>query len=287
MTIRTILAPIRGDGKGEAVLDHAVALARRFGARVLVIYARRRPEDMLPFGFAVPGAVKQIILDSADTSATHENERMRSMFEDYCGEKGIPIVDDGPAPKGSLCASWRVETGRQATVVAKRGLLSDLIVVPRPDADGTGVNTLEAALLDSGKLVLIAPPKPATMIGTSVAIAWKPSREMARALTAAMPILAAADTVTVLCAPPRSGDTRLTAEELADYLGSHDIDAEIRVIRARPTQVGQGLLAEAEAVGADVMLMGGYGQRFRRKLVMGGVTRYVITHGDMPVLIMH
>lgn len=287
MTIRTILAPVRGDGKGEAVLDHAVAVARRFGARVLVVHARPRPEDMLPFGIPVTGAMKQMILDSAAASATEEDARVRNLFEDYCREKGIPIVDDGPAPKGSVCASWREETGRQADAVATRGLLADLIVVPRPDADGAGVNTLEAALLDSGRLVLIAPPKPVTVIGASVALAWKPSREIARAITAAMPILAAADTVTVLCAPPGGGDSKLTAEELAEYLGSHDIDPKVRVFRARSTEVGQGLLAEAEAAGADVMLMGGYGQRLRRELVMGGVTRHVIAHGDMPVLMMH
>ena len=82
MTIRTILAPVRGDGKGEAVLDHAVAMARRFGARVLVVHARPRPEDLLPVGVPVTGAMKRMILDSAAASATEEAARVRNLFED-------------------------------------------------------------------------------------------------------------------------------------------------------------------------------------------------------------
>ena len=287
MTIRTILAPVRGDGKGEAVLDHAVAVAGRFGAHVLVVHARPNPGDMLPFGIPVTGAMKQAILDAAAANAAQEEARVRNLFDDFCRTRGIPIVDAGPAAKGSMSVSWHEEAGRQAEVVAARGRLADLIVVPQPDADGVGVNTLEAALLDSGRLVLMAPPKPATTIGTHVAIAWKASREMARALTAAMPILAAADTVTVLCAPPGGSASKLTSEELAEHLRWHDIDAEVRIFRAKSNEVGGGLLREAEAAGADVMLMGSYGQRLRRDLVMGGVTRHMIEHADMPVLMMH
>ncbi len=287
MTIRTILAPVRGDGKGEAVLDHSVAVARRFGAHLLVVHARPRPEDMLPLGVPATGTMRQTILDAAAINAAQEEERVRTLFEDYFRGKDVPIVDPGSAPKGSVSASWHEETGRQADVVAMRGRLVDLVVVPQPDAGGIGVNTLEAALFDSGRLVLMTPPRPATTVGARVAIAWKASREMARAITAALPILVAADAVTVICAPPGKGESTLTSEELAEYLGRHDIDAEISVFRVKSTQVGAGLLREAEAAGADVLLMGSYGQRLRRDLVMGGVTRHVIGHADIPVLMMH
>ena len=54
MTLRTILVPVRGDGKGERVLDHALAVARRFNAHIAVVHCRPRPEDMMPFGVFVP-----------------------------------------------------------------------------------------------------------------------------------------------------------------------------------------------------------------------------------------
>ena len=142
-------------------------------------------------------------------------------------------------------------------------------------------------MIDSGRLVLMAPPKPVTAIGANVAIAWKAGREIARALTAAMPILVAADTVTELCAPPGGGDSKQTSDDLAEYLGRQDIDAGIRIFRAKSTDVGQGLLDEAKAAGADVLLMGSYGQRLRRELVLGGVTRHIVEHAEIPVLMMH
>ena len=61
MTIRRILVPVRGDGKGEGVLDHAVSLARRFKAHVDVLHCRPRPEDMLPFGVSVPAMLRKAV----------------------------------------------------------------------------------------------------------------------------------------------------------------------------------------------------------------------------------
>ena len=96
-----------------------------------------------------------------------------------------------------------------------------------------------------------------------------------------------ANTVTVLCAPPGGGDSKQTSDDLAEYLGRQDIDAGIRIFRAKSTDVGQGLLDEAKAAGADVLLMGSYGQRLRRELVLGGVTRHIVEHAEIPVLMMH
>ena len=50
MSIRTILAPVRGDGKGESVLDHARVVANRFDAHIDVIHARARDQDLMPYG---------------------------------------------------------------------------------------------------------------------------------------------------------------------------------------------------------------------------------------------
>lgn len=53
------------------------------------------------------------------------------------------------------------------------------------------------------------------------------------------------------------------------------------------TEVGNMLLAETGRAGGDVLLIGGYGHSRRRELVMGGVTRHVIEHADIPVLLVH
>ncbi len=121
MTIRRILVPIRGDGKGEGVLDHAVSLARRFKAHVDVLHCRPRPEDMLPFGVSVPAMLRKDILASTGTVADQEERKVRDLFDAYCERNDLTLVDGPPGPEDRLSLSWREESGKQATVIAVQG----------------------------------------------------------------------------------------------------------------------------------------------------------------------
>lgn len=286
MTVRTILVPIRGDGKGEGVLDHALNLARRHQAHLEVLHCRPRPDDMIPFGVFVPARLRKEIVSSAGTLANEEESKVRDLFDRYCSDHDIPEIDAAPWPRDRVSATWREETGKQAKVIGVRGRLADLIAVAKPDhAQNLGLNTLEAALLETGKLVLMCPPQPVGSVGARIAIAWNGSGEAARAVTAALPMLQKADSVVLLSG--QGADLPVSAEEAKDYLAVHDITAGLRHFSAAPAAVGQALLANAKESGADSLLMGAYGQSRRRELVMGGVTQYVLDHADIPILLMH
>ena len=288
MTIRTILVPVRGDGRGEGVLDHALALAGRFNAHIAVVHCRPRPEDMLPFGVYAPTSFRRQITASATALADEEEGRVKALFTDYCARHDLTVVKNNlAAPRDRPSASWSEATGKQAAVVAVRGRLADAIAVAQPDRDANlGVNTLEAALLQTGRLVLLCPKPPVASLGRHVAIGWNGSSEAALAVTAALPILLAADQVTVLSAMTGKKPD-LGPEDLQAYLASHDARAEIKPFEAKATEVGQGLLATAKDSGADVLLIGAYGQTRRRELIMGGVTQYIIDHADLPVFMIH
>jgi len=286
--LRTILIPVRGDGKGEGVLDHALAVARRFNAHISVVHCRPRPEDMLPGGVYVPTSFRQQVAAFANTMADDEEGRVKALFQDYCSRHDLVIVDDvSAAPKDRPSASWSETTGKQAAVVAVRGRLADLVAVAQPDPKlDLGRNTLEAALLETGRLVLLCPPATVTSIGRHVAVGWDGQAEAARAVAAAMPILGGADQITVLAAET-GGRVELGPEELRTYLARHDAPAEVRTIRSRANEVAEGLLAVAKEAGADVLLIGAYGHSRRRELLMGGVTQHIIEHADLPVLMSH
>jgi len=288
MTIRNILVPIRGDGKGENVLEHALAVARRFDAHISVVHCRPRPEDMLPGGVFVPTSFRQQIATFATTMADDEEGRVKALFQNYCSRHDLAVVDDiAAAPKDRPSASWSEATGKQAAVVAVRGRLADLVAVAQPDPKlDLGRNTLEAALLETGRLVLLCPPAAVASIGRHVAIGWDGHAEAARAVAAAMPILVTADQITVLAAET-GGRVELGPEDLCAYLARHDARAEVRTFRARATEVAEGLLAAAKEAGADVLLIGAYGHSRRRELLMGGVTQHIIDHSDLPVLMSH
>jgi len=287
MTIRRILVPVRGDGKGEGVLDHAVSLGGRFKSHVDVVHCRPRPEDMLPFGVTIPAMIREGIMESVSTVADQEEEKVKDLFDAYCARNGLALVDAPPWPDDRLSLSWREELGKQAAVVSLHGRLADLIAVAQPDRErNVGLNTLEAALLETGKPVLMCPPRPAAVVGQHIAVAWNGSCEAARAVTIGLPVLAAAETVTIVALSDGS-QKPLGPEALQEYLANHDIATAIRSEASKATAVGGALLKIAQASGADMLLMGAYGQSRRRELIMGGVTQHIIDHGDMPVLLTH
>ncbi|MEO1160857.1 MAG: universal stress protein, partial [Pseudomonadota bacterium] len=283
MAIRRILVPIRNDGKGENVLDHALALAGNAG-HIEAVHCRPAPDDLIPFGVSVPAILREQISKSGDELANAEEAQITKQFEDYAATHKLALVDIGkPHPKNKLSATWRIERGKQANIVSARGRLADAVAVARPDRDrAVGRNTLEAALVNTGSLVMMCPPQsPPKKIGSHIAVAWNGSREAARALSLAMPMLTAASTVSIMT---MAGDSlELTGEHVLNFLSDHDIKANHTEIKPG-SNAGQALLEGARSVDADCLLMGAYGSSRGREMVFGGATQYVVDHADMPVL---
>lgn len=287
MSVRNILVPVRGDGKHETLLDHALVLAKRFNAHIDVVHCRPRPDDMLPFGVVVPDSVREQLAASATTSASADERQLRAAFDLYCDLHCLPIVDRGVAPSGEVSVSWREEMGKQPAVIARLGRLTDVIVVARADRKrNLGYGTLEAGLFETGHIVLMCPPTKATAIGEHIAIGWSGTAEAARAVSISLPILEAADKVTLI-GVDTDQDNPLDLDDLDLYLKGHGIRGASRTQKSDAHHVGQTLLAEAASAGADSLLIGAYGQNRLRELVMGGVTRHLIDHADMPVFMTH
>lgn len=286
MSLRTILVPVRGDGKGEGVLDHALSLAERHNAHLEILHCRPKPEDMIPYGVPVPASLRKSLVKSATSVADEEERSMRKLFDDYCAKRGVPEVEGFPWPMDKVSATWREAVGKQANVIGVRGRLVDLIAVARPDRDqNLGLNTLQAALVESGKLVLMCPPKAVESVGARVAIAWNGSGEAARAMTAALPILKKADAVTILATTDR--ELPVSADEAKIYLETHGAASSVQGFKRGAHSVPELLIREAKQAGADCLLMGAYGQSRRREMIMGGVTQHVVDHADLPILFMH
>ena len=116
MSIRTIFVPIRGDGNGELVLNHALALGQRFSAHIEVNHCRPRPDDLLPAGAYLNAAMRKTITDSAQTMADDEEKRLRQIFDAYCKRHDLTVVETLPWPAHEMSVSWRERTGKQQPV---------------------------------------------------------------------------------------------------------------------------------------------------------------------------
>jgi nucleotide-binding universal stress UspA family protein len=144
----------------------------------------------------------------------------------------------------------------------------------------------EDVLISAGRPVLVVPKGGAAWSGRTALVAWNGSREAARALADAMPLLERAQTVEVFTAGEQDiGD--LPGADIAAHLARHRIDVEVFRFAGIESSVGDALLNRAADIGADFVVMGGYGRSRFREYVLGGVTRHVLQNLTLPVLMSH
>jgi nucleotide-binding universal stress UspA family protein len=148
------------------------------------------------------------------------------------------------------------------------------------------MNTFEAALFESGRPVLLAPPQPPRSIGDTILIAWNCSTEQARATALAMPLLQKAKRV-IVCTVEGATVPGPTGEQMARYLRLNDVPTEAVTASAGQRRPGEVLLAQCEVFGCDLLVKGAYTQSRLRQMIFGGTTQHVITKATLPVLLAH
>lgn len=285
MTIKTILAPLDESSGTDATLQAALVVAKRFGAHIEVLSVVEREESIVPFvSDSVSGAALQVAIDAMRHRIREQSRRTRTRFLAFCARHRLSEATK-PIRGSKPSASFREEKGSLAAWIGLRGRLVDLIVVPRPQGDWPDIAPVEAALLESGRPVLVV-PEAIKVLGRHVAIGWNGSAEAAGAVTAAMPLLSQASKVTVLSAP-EGAEARVGAKELVAHLAWHGIRARAVTFKAGAFSMGKALLAQTAKSGADLLVIGGYSHSRQRELIFGGVTRHVLSSARIPVLMLH
>ncbi len=286
MSIKSILLPVDDVEITEAVLTLALAVAKRFNAHLEVLHVRPDPRRVIPYTtLAASHHLIKSMLEAAERDIAQRADGLRAVVDGFCKANEIAVVDK-PGPRNAPSIAWYEETGRESDVVRRRGRLVDLIFLMRPVSEAPAPMVVETALLETGRPVLLAPPRPPKTLGERIAVGWDGSAEAARAVAAAGPLLVQAKEVTVFTFE-ESADMRLTARELAAQLGWHGILAGAEVARAGRRSVGEALLAEAGRRKADLLVVGGYGHSRMRELVLGGATRHILLAAEIPVLMAH
>jgi nucleotide-binding universal stress UspA family protein len=289
MSIKSIVAPIRGDGKGEWILGLALAIGGKFDAHIDVLHVHAKPEDMIPRGVPLTNAFKSTILDAVGGLARLEESRLAGLFDDYCKVHDLEVVptDSEDFPADRLSISWHEAEGKQANVIRDEVRFCDLIVVPKPDrAAALGMNTLQAALFDVRKLTAVAPHREIKETGRHVAIAWNGGPEAARSVNWSLPILAAAEKVSVLVANDRDGGVT-RSRSIRRYLRQHGVASGVQTFERGGPEVGASILGKVSEIGGDMIVMGAFGTQKRSDLILGGVTQYVLEKADVPLLMGH
>jgi nucleotide-binding universal stress UspA family protein len=280
--MRTLLAVV-GDGAATSVLETALLAARRFDGHIIGLNALTT-EYAVVFGGEMGFSVSSEVDRTLEREGQERRDQARALFTAFMREHDVVL---GPNTGRGASAEWREESGRQNAVVGTLGRVYDLIILERPaKLASLAEATLEDALFESGRPVLMAPPRPPATIGERVLIAWNGSTETARTVAFATPYLALAKSVQVVTVegamtPGPSG------EDLALSLQRRGIAAIARHVMAKNRQPGAVFLAEAEAIAADLMVKGAYTQSRLRQMIFGGATRHIIMEANIPVLLAH
>jgi nucleotide-binding universal stress UspA family protein len=226
------------------------------------------------------------IVEMVEREIEERASRAKRTFETWRAARRLPLLD-APTKRDSISTSLIVEAGWANDGLALHGRLADLVVVPRDDVlAGDPTFALEAAAFDAGRPTLLVPSRWRGELFGKAVIAWKSSAEAARAVAAALPLLAKADTVGIFAATEHDV-APATPEGLVAYLRWHGIAATAMMFPAGAPSVGEALLAAARHAAADLLVMGAYSRSRVRELVFGGVTRHVLDHAALPVLMAH
>lgn len=288
MAIQSILMPLSSSGQTEERLRGALAVTRYFNAQLDVLHAQANPRQFLPeeaLRMSMPAdVVKQIEETSMQRAATEAN-RIRALLERLCREADVALVDEGTPAQPAPAANWRVIQGLRSELVAELGKVSDLLIIPQP-RDRTPTATFEAALLRSGKPVLLVPRTMDSFKADRILLAWNGSTESARAVGLALPLLQRAAEV-VVATGSRGKTCNPSPEQLITWLARHGIHASCKRFDNGHSGTGKALLSCARQYQTDLLVMGGFTHRRLHEQFFGGVTRHMVAEAHLPVFLAH
>ncbi len=281
--MKNVLAVI-GDGNAGPVLEAALITARRFNSHIVGLHSLTT-EYAVVFGGEMGFSISSEVDRTLEREGHDRRDQARRLFREFMNANGVP-VGGLPADHIGPSASWREEDGRQNAIVGMTGRVYDLIVVEQPEKLASIAEaTLEDALFESGRPVLMVPKTVPPTMGEVVAIAWNGSTETALTVALGMPfLLQAREVVVVAVGPQHMPEPGPTGEELAHALERHGMNISMRTALGRQKPQGESFLKEAIAAGADLMLKGAYTQSRIRQMIFGGATRHLIMESKIPVL---
>jgi nucleotide-binding universal stress UspA family protein len=164
----------------------------------------------------------------------------------------------------------------------------DLVVLGRwSRANGLPPDLIESLLVESGRPVLVAPPRIAHRITGTVLVCWTESAAAARALGAALPLLSKSERVVIVNVGEAAEASRDDMPDLVQQLSWHGISARFRWIPTDGRKVADHLESAAADCAADLLVMGAYSHSRIREKIFGGCTQHFIDRAERPVLLMH
>ncbi|HEY1259015.1 MAG TPA: universal stress protein [Stellaceae bacterium] len=259
----------------------ATALAERSAAHLVGLYPVPDPAFPVRAGY-LDMALIESAYEEFRQRASADADQMRETFEHAAQLRGLSF-------------EWRAAGESWEGDPALHARYADLTILGQIDPDNPEMAAFrphpERVTLASGRPILVVPyAGHFATLGQRVLVGWDASREATRAVGDAMPLLAAAEQVTVLAIDPQAGPGghgELPGADISLHLARHGVKAVIERTVSADVPIGDVLLSRAADLGADLLVMGAYGHSRARELLLGGATRTVLGSMTLPVLMSH
>jgi len=271
-----IVVFIDGHTETAGILKFAGILAQEHGARLISVFMQPEPTITPAETFARGKGMESIIEVHQAQLERIETER-RAQFEGIVRRHGIR-------------SEWR-SLPYLSSEVGVHAYYADLVVIARPESAGQTAGPpglAESLVLSSGRPIIMFPPRGTVSQIRRILVAWNATRESIRAVADALPLLVKAKAVQVLVVDHernRAGHGQEPGADIARHLTRHGAQVEVQRLSSGGKDVGQLLLSQAAAFGADLLVMGAYGHSQLREWMFGGVTRTVLYQAVLPVLL--
>lgn len=213
------------------------------------------------------------------------------MDEPRGGDDGREVFAAFAHSRGVRHVSWMSTRVAPAKTMRALGAWHDLIVIERDlPEEPMMVDVLGEALLTCRAPCLVLPPQYDNPFEIKkLVVAWNGSIEAIRATHAALPLARLAEHVLVLRdgAMAMEDDDRLPPFDPVLYLRLHGVNVSEQPIHASPLNAGPAILSTALQFSADCLVMGAYGHPRVRERILGGATRHLLQHADLPLFMQH
>lgn len=271
--MKSVLLHVQDDDCLEARLQAALAIVRASGGHLHCFHVM--PVGLYPDGFGISTG---FILGDVLEHAEEQEAALRQRLEEQLGSEDV---------------AWSYEKSHvdPTQALVSRGALADVIVLGRArhkQSPGFPVMTMFGDLLRASRTPLLVYPDDQERfdpLGPAL-VAWNGTIEASNALRAALPLLKLAESVHVLSVDEAKG-LDFPALGASQYLSQHGVHAERSTSDAGGREIDEVLVATARKLGASYMVMGAYGHSRAREYVFGGVTRNLLKHCPLPILMSH
>lgn len=268
----------------EGVLDAVTAAAQIAQTMDAHLDALALGVDRTQIGYSYVGSGAVVIAAALDRAEAEAREAEAAL--------NAAVAAQTPSLRSSV-ESVVIQLGALTDVVASRARYSDLTVLPLPYGKSRSVEDeaiAEAALFEGMCPVLVVPAAGMkTPAPKRIVVAWNQSREALVAARRAMPFLKRAEMVQIVVIdPPSHGPERSDPGGLlCQFLVRHGVKAEVSVLARTLPRVSDVMARQVRDVDAELLVMGAYGHSRFREAILGGATRDMLEHAEVPVFLAH